>query len=87
MSFGKAIVATRAPSTEAYIQHGVTGLLVEPSDVEGMRQAILRLWQNPDEATRMGKEARRRFEENHTIDKLAQRVHNIALEVYRAQGR
>jgi rhamnosyl/mannosyltransferase len=85
MSFGKAVVATRAPSTETYIKHGVTGLLVEPSDVEGMRQAILHLWRNPDEAKRMGKEARRRFEENHTINKLAQRVYNIALEVCHAQ--
>lgn len=85
MSFGKAVVATRAPSTETYIQHGVTGLLVEPGDVEGMRRAILQLWQNPEEAERMGKEARRCFEENHTIDKLAQRVHDVALEVLRAK--
>jgi glycosyltransferase involved in cell wall biosynthesis len=85
MSFGKAVVATRAPSTETYIEHGQTGLLVEPGDVEGMRQAILHLWQNPDEATRMGKEARRRFEENHTMEKLAQRVYDVALEVYRDQ--
>jgi len=85
MSFGKAIVATRAPSTETYIQHGVTGLLVEPRDMEGMRRAILQLWNNPDEATRMGKEARRRFEENHTIDKLAQRIYDVVLEVTGAQ--
>lgn len=85
MSFGKAVVATRSPSTETYLEHGQTGLLVEPGDVEGMRQAILHLWQNPDEAIRMGKEARRRFEENHTMDKLAQRVYDVALEVYRAQ--
>jgi glycosyltransferase involved in cell wall biosynthesis len=85
MSFGKAVVATRSPSTETYLEHGQTGLLVEPGDIEGMRQAILHLWQNPDEATRMGKEARRRFEENHTMEKLAQRVYSIALEVYHAQ--
>ena len=85
MSFGKAVVATRSPSTETYIRHGETGLLVEPHDVEGMRQAILHLWHNPDEATRMGKEARRLFEKNHTIDKLAQRVYDVALEVYSAQ--
>ena len=85
MSFGRAVVATRAPSTETYVEHGQTGLLVEPGNVEDMRQAILYLWRNPDEAIRMGKEARRRFEENHTIDKLAQRVYEIALEVYRAQ--
>jgi glycosyltransferase involved in cell wall biosynthesis len=86
MSFGKATVATRAPSTETYIQHGVTGLLVEPGDAEGMRQAIRRLWQNPEEAAKMGQAARRRFEENHTMNHLAQRVYAIALEVYQAQG-
>ena len=85
MSFGKAVVATRSPSTETYIKHEVTGLLVEPGDVEGMRQAILRLWRNPEEAKRMGKVARWSFEENHTIDKLAQRIYGIALEVHRAQ--
>ena len=85
MGFGKAVVATRAPSTETYVENGKTGLLVEPGDVEGMRQAILHLWRNPDEAMKMGRAARRRFEENHTMDKLAQRVYEIALEVYRAQ--
>ena len=87
MSFGKAVVATRAPSTETYLEHGQTGLLVEPGDAKGMRQAILYLWRNPDEAIRMGKEARRRFEENHTMHKLAERVYEIALEVHRAQQR
>jgi glycosyltransferase involved in cell wall biosynthesis len=86
MSFGKATVATRAPSTETYIQHGVTGLLVEPGDVEGMRRAILRLWQYPEEAASMGQAARRLFEENHTIHHLAQRIYGISQEVYQTQG-
>ena len=81
MSFGKAVVATRSPSTETYLEHGQTGLLVEPGDVESIRQAILQLWRNPEEAARMGKTARRRFEENHTIDHLARRVYGIAQQV------
>jgi glycosyltransferase involved in cell wall biosynthesis len=86
MSFGKAIVATRAPSTETYIEHEVTGLLVEPGNVEGMREAILHLWKNPQKAARMGQEARRRFEEKHTIEKLAQRVYDIVSEIHHAQN-
>jgi glycosyltransferase involved in cell wall biosynthesis len=85
MSFSKAVVATRAPSTETYIQDGQTGLLVEPGDSEGMRQAILYLWRNPDVATKMGQQARKLFEENHTMEKLAERVYDVVLEVYRAQ--
>ena len=84
MSFGKAIVATRSPGTETYIEHGLTGLLVEPGDVQGMRQAILDLWRDPGKAARMGKEGRRRFEENYTMGKMAQRVYEVALEVCRA---
>lgn len=85
MAFGKAVVATRAPSTETYIQHGETGLLVEPGDVEGLRQAILHLWRNPNEVLRMGQAARLRYEANHTIDKLAERIYDVALEVSRAE--
>jgi glycosyltransferase involved in cell wall biosynthesis len=81
MSFGKAVVATRSPSTETYVEPGQTGLLVEPGDVEGMRQAILHLWHNPEEVGRMGQTARRRFEENYTIEHLARRVNNIVQQV------
>ena len=84
MSFGKAVVATSSPGTETYVQHGVTGLLVEPGDVQGMRKALLYLWRNPDIAARMGKEGRRRFEENHTMAKFALRTYDIAVEVHRA---
>jgi len=86
MSFGKAVVATRSPGTETYIQHGLTGLLVEPGDVQGMRQALLHLWRNPDVAAQMGKEGRRCFEENHTMAKYARRTYDILLEVHRAQS-
>jgi glycosyltransferase involved in cell wall biosynthesis len=81
MTFAKPIVATRAPSTETYVQHGRTGLLVEPRDVEGLRQALLHLWRHPGETARMGQEARRRYEENYSIDKLAQRIFQVVTEV------
>jgi len=81
MAFGKAAVATRSPSTETYIEHGETGLLVEPRDVAGLRQAILHLWRNPEEALKMGRAARRRYEANHTIDRLAQRIYGVVREV------
>jgi glycosyltransferase involved in cell wall biosynthesis len=84
MSFGRAVVATRSPGTETYVEHGQTGLLVEPGDAQAMRQAILHLWRDPDEAARMGKEGRRRFEANFTMAKMAQRVYEVALEVCRA---
>ena len=84
MSFGKAVVATRAPSTETYVQDGVTGLLVAPHDVEGMRGHLISVAES-EEAARMGREARKRFEENHTIGHLAHRIAGVAHDVYQAQ--
>lgn len=82
MSAGKAVVATRAPSTELYIQDGKNGILVPPGDVEAMRNAIAYLWNHPNEAKRMGEEARRRYEEKYTFEKFALRVNRILQEVY-----
>jgi len=85
MGAGKAVVATRAPSTETYVEDGVTGLLVPPNNPEKMREAIFYLWQNPDKAAEMGREARRRFEKTYSFDKFAQRIHNILLKVHHDQ--
>lgn len=84
MSFGKAVVATRSPGTETYVQHGRTGLLVEPGDAVGLQQAILELWHNPDVASQMGKEGRRLFEENFTMAKFALRNFDLLQDVHRA---
>jgi glycosyltransferase involved in cell wall biosynthesis len=51
MRMGVPTIATRCVGTVDYIQDGETGLLVEPGDVQGLRQAIERLWH--DEALRL----------------------------------
>jgi glycosyltransferase involved in cell wall biosynthesis len=81
LSAGKAIIATRTPSSEIYIKHGSNGLLVSPGNADDMRQAILRLWQNPDQVAKMGQAARLSFENEFTFEKFAQRVYNILLKV------
>jgi glycosyltransferase involved in cell wall biosynthesis len=43
LSLGKAVVTTRGASVEDYVRDGVEGLLVDPGDVEGYRDAIGRL--------------------------------------------
>jgi glycosyltransferase involved in cell wall biosynthesis len=47
MALGKAIVTTRCPSTEGYIEDGVTGLLTPPADAGALRAAIARLLDEP----------------------------------------
>jgi hypothetical protein len=50
MRQGCAIVATKCAGTEDYLEHGRSGLLVQPGDVDNMAEAISTLWQ--DEALR-----------------------------------
>ncbi len=81
MMMGKAIIATRTSSTVDYIEHGKTGLFVEPGDAAGLHMAIQRLLDHPDEVIAMGRAARRRFEEQHTFEAFAFRAHEIMMQV------
>lgn len=61
MAMGKAVIATRNPGHSDLIVPGVTGLYVEPGDVEGLKHNIMRLASAPEEAERMGRAARARI--------------------------
>ena len=43
LSLGKAVVTTRGAAVADYVRDGVEGILVEPGDVEGYREALVRL--------------------------------------------
>ena len=53
-SFAKPVVASRVGCLAEYIQDGVTGILVEPSNVEELANAILRLLSDDEMRHRMG---------------------------------
>jgi glycosyltransferase involved in cell wall biosynthesis len=61
---GLAIVGTSCCGMRDFLRDGITGLLVEPGDVDGLTAAINRLVENPDLAARIGSAAQadsRRF--------------------------
>jgi glycosyltransferase involved in cell wall biosynthesis len=53
---------------------GETGILVNPSDVERMREAIQDLLTHPQEARRLGQNARQRIEEELNLDVYVERI-------------
>ena len=61
---GKAVIATDTGGMNSYVVDGKTGLLVPPGDVQALRNAIRRLWENPGLAHEMGR-AGREFVEKH----------------------
>jgi len=69
-AYGLPVVATRSGGVPDAVQDGVTGLLVEPGDINGMTSALLRLLDDADLARRMGK-ANRDWAEALTWERAA----------------
>ena len=61
-AFGKPIVSTTVGGIPEAVEHGESGLLVNPGDEQGLADALIRLLKNPEEARRMGANGRRRVE-------------------------
>jgi glycosyltransferase involved in cell wall biosynthesis len=82
MAGEKAVVATKTSGTADYVDDGQTGILVAPGDARDMREAIAYLVNYPEEARRMGQNARGRFfEEQYTFAAFAQRIYVILQQV------
>jgi glycosyltransferase involved in cell wall biosynthesis len=52
------VILTDPEGGRDYIEHGKTGMLVPYPDVAALRDAILYLWQNAEEARGMGERGR-----------------------------
>jgi glycosyltransferase involved in cell wall biosynthesis len=67
-SMGRAVIAFRSRGIVDFIVDGETGILIPPGDIQGMREAISYLLANPQEAKRLGQNARQRIEEQLNLD-------------------
>lgn len=74
MSCGRPVVATAHPGMDDYIQHGTTGLLVPPGDVDAFSRAVNSLLDDPDRAFEMGVAAASQVRERFTTDHMATRL-------------
>jgi glycosyltransferase involved in cell wall biosynthesis len=70
---GRAVIATRSQGIVDYVIDGETGILVNPGDVPAMRTAIQDLLAHPEEALRLGQNARQRIEEELNLDVYVER--------------
>ena len=74
MAMGKAVICTCTPGQTDVVVAGETGLYVEAGDALSLRAAIQRLLDHPEEAERMGRNGRRRVEENMSLDRYVARL-------------
>jgi glycosyltransferase involved in cell wall biosynthesis len=77
MCMGRAVIATRIPSILDYVVDGETGVLVNPGDVVGMREAIQDLLAHPEKAHRLGQNARQRIDEELNLDVYVERIASL----------
>jgi len=80
----RPVVATAVEGVPELIEHGCTGLLVPPSDPAALARAVIYLLQNPAEASKMGKRARRRverlFSAEYMVEEIDRLYHKIMME-------
>lgn len=81
MACGKPVVATRIGGVPEVVEHGVTGLLVEPGDVAGLADAVVSLLQDPALRRRLGEAGRRRAEERFDQRRLVARMQGAYREI------
>ena len=70
--FAKPLISSEIGTGTTYINiDGETGIVVPPSDPSALRRAMDFIWTHPDEAVRLGNNARLRFQSLFTAQKMA----------------
>lgn len=67
-SFGLGIVASNRGGNPTIVQDGVSGLLVEPDDIQGMAQALTRLASDKGLKKRLGQQAAQSYSQNFSLN-------------------
>lgn len=81
MAAGKPIVASAIGQIEKILTHETNCLLVPPGDTAALRDAILRLKNDPELARKLGKNARKEAVDKHTWKHRMEKIDNIFEEL------
>lgn len=83
---GRAVITTDMPGCRDAIEHGVTGLLVKPRDVDDLIDAIQGLIDNPELCIELGKAGRRRAELLFDVNDVAQKHMDVYDRVFKGNS-
>ena len=85
MAYGKPSVVTSISGSDDLIENGTNGMKVPPEDEAELAKAIVYLLKHPEEAARMGKNARTAVESRHAPDAIAERYLSLYHRVLDAE--
>ena len=74
MACGLPVVASNFPEIRKIVEAADCGILVDPTNVDEIANAILYLLGHPEEAKRMGENGRRAVEERYNWDKMEEKL-------------
>ena len=77
MAVGKPVIATRVGGIPEIVKHKENGLLVEPGDVHELKNALLYILENKDEAKRMGENAAKYVAENYSVGAIVEKIERV----------
>lgn len=72
MALAKPIIATKTGTNPEIVEHGKTGLVIEPQNPEMLAQAIINLYNHPQWLEEYGFNARKRIEQYFDLDKAVE---------------
>ena len=81
MAASKPVIATRVGAIPKVIQDGETGLLVDPGDTDGVRNALARLLADSDLCSRLGAAGHDWVSRNYTSEAMALKYRQMYDEV------
>ena len=77
MAVGKPVVGGTLGGTKEVIHHGVTGLLVNPEDLEDLTHCLIHLLHDEALRRKMGEAGRQCVEQSYTFERFEQRLTEI----------
>jgi len=84
MAAGKAVIVSDTTGISDYVRDGETALLVPPGDAAALRDAMLRLWRDPQERERLGRNAAQVVRDQFAAPNFAFHLARIAQDVVAA---
>ena len=81
MLAARPVIATRVGSMPEAIQDGITGLLIDKNDVDGLARSLKRLQDNPEFRQQLGKQARNMALTHFTVETMTYRYETLWREL------